>query len=133
MALTVPDVGEDLLIKAMLNHTAATDLKLHLYTNDVSIAEGTTLGDVTESTGDGYAAVTLTGSSWSVTTTAGTTEASYAQQTFTYTGAEANVYGYYVTNNGSTELAWIEEFSDGSYSIPSGGGSIKVTPKIQLA
>jgi hypothetical protein len=133
MALVVPDVGEVSLLESMLNHTSAGDVVLKLYTNNYTPDEDAVLGSFTESTGTGYADKTLTGSSWTVSTSAGTTTAEYAQQSFDYTGAEANVYGYYVVNNAETELLWAEIFTDGPYSIPSGGGSIKVTPKIELA
>jgi len=137
MALLVPDVGEVELLKRMLNYTGATVLNvaLRLYTNNLTPAEGDNLASYTESTGTGYGAITLTGSSWTIATVAGTTTAEYAQQTFTYTGAEANIYGYYVTEKFTTPtlVLWAERFTDGPYSIPSGGGSVKITPKIELA
>jgi len=132
MALLVPDVSEVILLETMLNKTAATDVKLRLYTNNRTPAEDDDISSYTESTGTGYVAITLTGSSWTVATATGTTTAEYAQQTFTYTGAEANIYGYHVTNNSGAEVLWAELFSDGPYSIPSGGGSVKITPKIEL-
>ena len=127
MALRFPDAGEVAALKAMVNHTSPGDLKLHLYKNDVTIDEDTVIGDVTESTEAGYAAVTLTGASWTVATGAGNvTTASYAEQTFTFTEA-ATVYGYYVTNNAGTILMWIEEFTGGPYVLPASGGSVAVT------
>jgi hypothetical protein len=105
---------------------------LKLYTNNLTPAEGDLYASYTESTGTGYTSITLTGSSWTVNTAAGTTTAEYAQQTFTYTGAETNIYGYYVTQS-TTHILWSERFTDGPYSIPSGGGSVKITPKIELA
>jgi len=132
MALLVPDVSEVILLETMLNKTAATDVKLRLYTNNRTPGEDDDIASYTESTGTGYVAITLTGSSWTVATAGGTTTAEYAQQTFTYSGAEANIYGYYVTNSSGAEVLWAELFSDGPYSIPAGGGSVKITPKIEL-
>ena len=132
MSLLVPDVGEQEMLKRILNYSATGDLVLHLYTNDVTPAEGDTVSTYTESTAAGYGASTLTGTDWTITTTTGTTEASYPQVTFTYTDTEPNVYGYYVTDSGGTILIWAERFSDGPYNIPSSGGEIKITPKIQL-
>jgi hypothetical protein len=132
MALLVPDVGEVELLSRMLNLNSPDDVVLHLYTNDKTPAEGDVLGDYTESTATGYAAETLTGSSWSVSTTGGTTTGEYPQVTFTYEAAEPDIYGYYVTNNAEDTLLWAERFSDGPYAIPSGGGSVKITPKIEL-
>jgi|SRR6056297_2402172 len=132
MALLVPDVGEVELLSRALNLNTPDDVVLHLYTNDKTPAEGDVAGDYTESTGAGYSAQTLTGASWSVTTTTGTTTGEYPQVTYTYTAAEPNIYGYYVTNSAGSTLLWAERFSDGPYAIPSGGGSVKITPKIEL-
>lgn len=132
MALLVPDVGERELLSRALNKSIPDDCKLHLYINNKTPAEGDVVADYTASTGSGYAPITLTGSNWTVTTAAGTTTASYPQVTFTYTGAEPNIYGYYVTNATGTTLLWAERFSDGPYAIPSGGGSVKISPKIEL-
>ena len=128
MALLVPDVGEVELLARALNKNTPDDVELHLYKTDVTPAEGDVVGDYTECDAAGYASVTLTGASWTVSTAAGTTTGSYAQQTFTFTAAQ-DVYGYYCTNAAGTVLLWAEKFSS-TFSIPSGGGTIKVTPKI---
>lgn len=132
MALLVPNTAEAILLGRMLNNLTPSDCKLKLYTNDRTPAEADVLGSYTESTGSGYAAIALTGASWTITTVTGTTTASYAQQTFTYTGAEASIYGYYVVDSAGSNLLWAERFSDGPYAIPSGGGSVKITPQISL-
>lgn len=132
MALLVPNVGEVELLSRLLNKNAPDNVVLHLYTNNVTPDEADVVGTYTEATAAGYSAITLTGASWSVATVTGTTTASYAQQTFTFTAAEPAVYGYYVTNNAGTVLLWAERFTDGPYAIPSGGGTIKITPKIEL-
>jgi len=132
MSLLVPDVGEVLLLQKALNKVAADDVKIHLYSSNYTPVEGDTI-TATDSFGliTDPAAIVLTGANWTVSSAAGTTTAEHAQQTFTFTGAET-VYGYVVTNNAETEMLWAERFTDGPYTIPSGGGSIKITPKIQL-
>ena len=129
MALLVPDVAEVLLLSYALNKVTAGDVKLHLYTNDYTPVEGFVIGSFTECTATGYGAITLTGSSWTIATATGTTTASYAQQTFTLTSASTD-YGYYITNNGATQVLWAERFSDAPHTIPSGGGTEKVTVNI---
>ncbi|MFZ7134348.1 MAG: hypothetical protein ACOWWR_18535 [Eubacteriales bacterium] len=127
MSLIVPDVGEVLLLKKALNHTAATDLKLHIFTNDIVPDEDTVIGDLTEATAAGYAAITLTGTSFTIETDgSNNTTATYAEQTFTFTEASIN-YGYYITDSAGTGLLWVERFSDAPHSIPSGGGTEKIT------
>jgi hypothetical protein len=132
MALLVPDVGEQEMLGRILNKNTPYDVKLHLYTNNKTPAEGDTAGDYSESSGTGYGAITLANADWSITTTTGTTTAEHSQVTFTYTGAEPEIYGYYVTDGNAGTLLWAERFSDGPYAIPSGGGSVKITPKIEL-
>lgn len=132
MALVVPDVGEVLMLKRALNHTAADNVKVHLFVNDVTPSDDTVLGDLTECTADGYAAEVLTGTSFTIATNTGTTTAEYAQITFELTGT-ATVYGYYVTDNAGTGLLWVERFADAPHNFPSGGGNESITIKIQAA
>lgn len=129
MALLVPDAGEVKLLQKMLNNVAADNVKIHLYSSNTTPAEADLVASYTLITNP--AAITLTGANWTVATVTGTTTASHPQQTFTFVGA-ATVYGYVVTDNGGTNLLWSERFTDGPYTIPSGGGSIKISPKIQL-
>jgi hypothetical protein len=60
----------------------------------------------------------------------GTTTASYPEQTFTMTAASTD-YGVYITNNAGTQVLWAERFSDAPHTLPSGGGTEKITVKIQ--
>lgn len=132
MALLVPDVGERELLGRALNKETPDDVIIHLYTNNKTPAEGDVLGGYTEATAAGYASITLTGASWTISTVSNTTTGEYAQVSFDFTAAEPNIYGYYVTDNANSILLWAERFSDGPYAIPSGGGSVKITPKIEL-
>ena len=129
MALLVPDVGEVLLLEYALNKTEPTEVKLKLYTNDYTPVEGSVVANFTEATAAGYAAIVLAGASWTIASSAGVTTAEYAQQTFTFTAASTN-YGYYITNNDGSQVLWAERFSDALHTIPSGGGTEKITVKI---
>lgn len=131
MALTVPNQGEQIILEALVNKTAPETLVLCLYSNNATISETLTEAGVTEVSGNGYSNITLTGSNWT-TTPGAPTEISYPQQTFTFTGAAGNVYGYYVKQATSGKLVWIEAFTDGPYNIQNNGDQIKVTPKITL-
>ena len=130
MALLVPDVGEVLLLSYALNKVAATNVKLRLFTNDYTPVEGSVVANFTEAVAAGYAAIELAGASWTVASSVGVTTAEYAEQTFTFTAASTN-YGYYITNNAGTQVLWAERFSDAPHTIPSGGGTEKITVKIQ--
>lgn len=127
MALVFPDTGENIVLEALVNKTAPQNLVLRLYTSNTTPAESDTAGTYTEASGNGYSAITLTGSSWNA---ASGGSISYAQQTFTFSGALGNVYGYYLTQASSGTLVYAERFTDGPYNIANNGDQIKITPTI---
>lgn len=129
MSLLVPNDGEEIALKLLVNKASPENLVLRLYTNNKTPAETDVASDYTEAAGSGYSAITLTGANWTVTPGAPTL-ASYAQQTFTITGALGNVYGYFLTQATSGKLVWAERFSAGPYNLQN-GDLLKVTPKIE--
>lgn len=129
MASLIPNDAEVNLIEAIVNKTSNSDLVLRLYTNNYTPLETDTVSNYTEASGNGYAAITLTGSSWSIAEGNPAT-ATFAQQTFTFTGALGNVYGYYVTR-GDGELMWAEKFSS-VVDIQNNGDEIKITLQFTL-
>ncbi len=131
MAMTVASVGRELFLKRDVNKASPDDLILHLFTNNYTPSIGDTVSNYTESTASGYAAITLTGSSWTVSTVSTITTASYGQQTFTYTGGES-LFGYYVTDNTGAILIGAERFSGAPWTIPSAGGTVSLTPSFTL-
>ena len=131
MPLVAPDEGEILLLQYIVNMTAVTDPVLHLYNNtDLTVDDSATIGNITEASAAGYAAITLTGGSWTTTQAGGVTTAEYSEQTFAFTTG-ASLYGYYVTDT-SDNLLWLEEFSGAPFTLPAGGGTIAITSKITL-
>lgn len=135
MALKAVNIGEREILKKIVGDTGDT-LWLRLFDNDVTPAEGDTNNTYSESDGSGYTQIGLKGDSWTISTEAGdTTHADYAQQTFTYSGGDT-LYGYYVMEKsgyeGDSVVLMAEKFTDGPYTIPGGGGTVKITPKIQL-
>lgn len=129
MALITPNAGAQELARRALNYSATGDVKLKLYTSNTTLTESTVIGDLTIASWTGYADITMTGASWTVTL-ADPASASYAKQTFTSTAGSQNVnnYGYAVTNSAGTILLWAETFSDGPYNIANNGDKIEVTP-----
>jgi hypothetical protein len=127
MALVFPDVGENIVLEALVNKTAPQNLVLRLYTSNTTPGESDTAGTYTEATGNGYSSITLTGASWGA---ASGGSIAYAQQTFTFSGALGNVYGYYMTQASSGTLVYAERFTDGPYNIVNNGDQIKITPTI---
>lgn len=133
MPLEAPNVGDILLLQYMLNVSPVTEKVIHLYTNDVNTADKTiTGGSITEATQAGYAPITLAGSMWTFTNVANIVTALYSEVDFSFTTG-ASLYGYYITStNGNSELCWIERFSGAPFTLPSGGGTIAISPKVIL-
>jgi hypothetical protein len=121
-------------------------LVLRLYRNGTVPAKADSQFRYVQATGTGYAAIRLgspVASPWTITVinpgVGDTTQAVCSQQTFTFTGADS-ICGYYITAMsrrwtgrvaaGDTVVICAEKFGDGPYIIPAGGGTIKVTPKI---
>lgn len=129
--LLVPNGGEAILLNYLTNKDAPEDLVARLFSTNLTPAEGDVVGDYTEVTGFGYAAKTLNGAAWTVTPGA-PSSASAAQQTWQFTGAAGNVYGYYFTRLTGGELVWAERFTDGPYNMQNNGDEIRVTPAITL-
>lgn len=130
MALLAPNEGEVQMLGIAINNVANENLLLKLYKNNITPSEGDTASTYTEVTAAGYSAKTLTKGSWSIANVAGVTTATYAEQSFDMTAA-TDCYGYYVVGATSGNVFWAESFGS-NYAIPSGGGSIKITPKITL-
>jgi len=158
MALTVGDRADREILYRMIgssvggtNSGAMGDtFTLRLYKARGVLSKSDSKFYFVQASGTGYAYIPLAPTSWTIQTlnpgTGDTNIASYAQQTFTFTGADS-VAGYYVQcvkarTSGTTAptaptagvsdsiLMWAERFNDGPYVIPSGGGTIKITPKI---
>ncbi len=64
--LVVVAGGESLALQYLVNKGSPQNLVLGLFTNNKTPADADVIGDYTEATGFGYAALTLTGASWSV-------------------------------------------------------------------
>lgn len=133
MSLVVPDVrGEILLLQYIVGLVNAGNPVLHLYSNNVTPNDSTVIGDLTELSGaTGYAPITLVSSNWTTTQVAGVTTAVFSEQTFEFS-TDATSYGYYVTTTGN-QLLWLERFSASPFEIPSGGGTVSITPKLALS
>lgn len=135
MAGLTPNEGEHVIAEVFYKGSSAdrdADLELGLFTNS-SVSETTTEAAITEPTGTGYARITLTDGSWSVTNDV----ASYAQQTFTggAGGWTGSVYGYFIatkSSGGTQRLLHIEVDPAGPYTI-NADDTYKVTPSITVA
>ena len=132
MSLVVPDEGERRLLEYIVNKASPTNLVLHLYTNSVTLSGETfSTGSFVQASASGYSPVTLVGSNWTASTTAGVSAAVYsAGITFSFSVGQ-DIQGYYVTNT-SNNILWAEEFPGAPFSLPVAGGDIVVRPQVQL-
>lgn len=104
MAGVTPNEGETVILNLIYKNAdvnRGTKLQIGLFTNSTGLSETSVLADITvPTTAGGYAIKDLTDASWTVS---GTTEATYAKQTWTATGAafSAVIYGYYIQTTGT--------------------------------
>jgi hypothetical protein len=139
MALVLADVGADQILKSYFNKTqpaGGNNLTLRLFVNNVTpnATGGDTAATYTEAAGGGYAAVTLTAGSWTVTPANDPSDAIYAQQTFTFTGpltTNTTIYGYYVTDGDGVLI--FSERAGSSFQPANNGDTYKITPKFQMS
>jgi hypothetical protein len=131
MTLRIPNVGEIRALGIMLGKHSQEVLLLKLFTSNTTPADTDTLATYTVSSGNGYADISLNGANW-VLTSGDPGQAAYPQQTWTFTGAAGNVYGYLIVGQTSGDLIVAERFTDGPYNITQAGDAIKVTPVITL-
>lgn len=133
MAGIIAEGGLSAILQAITNKDAANeDLKLGLFSNDVTPAIADVIGTYTAATFTGYSAITLTGASWSVTL-ADPVLISYAQQTFQSSADQAaqTIYGYYLFRGTTLDLLGAERFSI-SQVVQFNGDTIKITPRLYL-
>jgi len=136
MALVLADIGADELLKVYFNNdrpSGGNNLTIKLFVTNVTPGQPSTASSFTEAVGGGYAAKTLTNGSWTVTAANDPSDAVYADQTWTFTGAlttNLDVYGYYVIDADGT-LIWAENF--GTVFRPANTGTLTVTPKFRLS
>jgi hypothetical protein len=137
MALVLADVGADHMLEAVFNNawpTAGKDLTIKLFTNNYTPLDTSDVDDFTEAAGGDYAAKTLSNGSWTVAPANDPSDAVYAEQTWTFTGAldgGATIYGYYVIDADGTY--WFGEKLGATFTPANNGDQLKVTPKFQMS
>lgn len=133
MAGKLVNQGEDLALKALVNHTAPQNLVLKLFKNDWTPADGDDETDATEADFTGYSAVTLTGASWTATPGA-PSSITYAAQDFASSADQTpqTIYGAYLIQTTSGKLVAAERFAS-SITFQSNGDTYSIVPTITLA
>jgi hypothetical protein len=130
MALIIPNSGKEQLLKYFLGvDTTVENIVLKLFSNDVDPNSDTVSTDFTTPTvSNGYDSIVLSTSSWSIVDGI----ALYPQQSWNFTGAIGNVYGYFLTTQTSDTLLLTERFSNAPYNVLSSGDVINVTINLNI-
>lgn len=132
MSLVVPaSVGEILMLHYITGLVNAGNPVVHLFSNDVTPTNSTSIGDLVQVSSTGYAPITLVSSNWTTTQLSGVTTAVHSERTFSF-GTSMVAYGYYVTTQ-SNQLLWLERFSGAPFSIPPDGGSVTIGANLTLS
>jgi hypothetical protein len=137
MGLILADVGADAMLKGFFNNTwpvGGRNLTMKLYTNDYTPLDISVAGNFTEASGGGYAAKALANGDWTVAPGNDPSDAVYAQQIWTFTGAldgGATIYGYFVLDADGV-LFYAERLATG-FTPANNGDLLKITPKFQMS
>lgn len=122
----MPTEGADLMLSLLVNKAQASDLTLHLFSNDYNPASASEAQDFVETPMQaGYATKLLNGSDWSVDKGV----AVHVPQVFHFSGPLGLIYGYYVLGPANKVVA-AERFVDGPYNILNNGDFIAVNIRL---
>lgn len=135
MPLVVPDAGELRLLDTMLKLALSTNENhiLKLYQTNVTPNSASVPASFSEANFTGYAARTLTRSSWnSAVTVSAKAESSYGSvQSWTCGTTGNTIYGYWVEGSTSAKCLWAELFS--TSRVLANGDVLNITPKFTLS
>lgn len=130
MTIQISSDGAERILKYMTGVSSSTEtLLLKLYSNNITPNSLTSLIEFTEVTGGGYAAKSLSASSWTVTGNSIST----TPQLFTFTSGVGEVYGYYLVGQTSNKLIASERFVSGPFNVLNNGDTITVTATISVS
>src|ERR1051326_837872 len=125
VTLTQTNAWLDRLLQMRLNKGGTLgNLTLKLYTNNHTPVVTDTSAAYTECSATGYAAVTLTGASWTGSTSGGVADYTYPTVVFTFTaGLGQTIYGAYLVDQAGNVSAGL---LDTPFAVPPGGGSLDI-------
>lgn len=107
---------------------------LRLFTAPTTVSQARVIGDFTEATFAGYAAVALATATWAAAAVSAHVASSLYGATVTFTrnatGAAQTIYGWYLTDAGNTKLYACALFGAGPYTVTNNGDAISVVPTL---
>jgi hypothetical protein len=131
MPINLTNNGKDISLSYLVGKsTTPENLLLKLFTNNITtLSSSDTAASYTEASGGGYTYKTLTGGNWTI----GSGIATYPTQTWTFTGAVGNVYGYYLVRATTGDIVLSEKFSGGPYNVQTNGDNISVDLSLTIS
>ncbi len=128
MTLVVPTIALDSILTDLLN---VPNLKLKLFSNNITVNPDVVNADFTEVSGGGYVAVDLDFGNWDIVDGVATYNATI---TFTFddvTDSPGTIYGYWIVNEDDVTKIWAENLPSLVLPFtPIAGSTGKVTPVI---
>lgn len=133
MAFIVTNEGErESLNRITAKNPAPAEFTLRLFKNNITPSESSVFTDFVEPTDSLYGVIPLVGAEWEVSTVDGVTQAIQTEKTFDFAAGET-IYGYFITTlSGADEVVFLAERFPTPDVILAGGGSVSVTPTMQL-
>ncbi len=129
-----PDVScQNFLSDFITDRLGSSNYKFRLFTNNVTPGTASVIGDFTEATFAGYAAIAANTITWAAASLVGhVAQSTGSNLVFNNTsGGAVNVYGVYVTNSSGSILYFAERDLAAPVSVAN-GGSYVYTPNQQF-
>lgn len=108
--------------------------KLRLFTAPGSVDHTTLIGSMVEATFTGYAAASLSSSTWASAAVSGHVSSSQYGTPVTFTcsgaGSPQSILGWYITDAGATKLYACAKFAAGAVIIQNPGDSVSIGPTL---
>jgi hypothetical protein len=131
MALIIPNESEVDVLSAFIGRPQLSTIVLRLYGNDFAPTDIDNAGSFLDVSIAGYAPIQLSEANWVITAGDPPSTLTYPQVTFNFTGGGI-IYGWYMHRQQGFRMVAAERFDSAPLTIPSGGGTLKITPVITL-
>lgn len=140
MTLVATTDGMIQLLKGLFNDQWASggrNLKLRLFTNNITPISTHHLTSYEEVSGGGYTEKTLTNGQWLVSTVGNVAQAAYSTEVvWTFSGAidcAKTIYGYYIADLDASPYLWWAEKLATPFIPATTGLTLRITPTIQIS
>lgn len=137
MSLILSDMGAVRILQKYFKGEVAisgNDYTLGLFVNNITPNDLYEVSNFTEPLDGGYAPKTLLADNFSISTVSGIAQATYPQQTFTFTGVlttNSTIYGYFIYD--ADGILIYSERASTSFTPMNNGDKLLITPIFKLS